>query len=291
MSKSERDEQHKRGVKPCPNPDCNVATYKDDGCHWLKCPKCKENWCWQCGHWGGGPSGRPPPHHVDICNDPVNEEWYIKAKETFDLTSTETLARFRWYHQRHINHMSSLAFADKLRFSVEEMAADMEPGKHDDDKKLITEAAEVLIEGRRLLAWSYVRAFSEAQARRSTVEFEKLQNIVETGTEQLSKMIEGDPPLNGMSWLWVALRTEKELTRMVAGGSEAAHDVQRNDLVKHLTALKENLLNMNNFINTRSAEETAEPKAAAAPKAKAKAKPKAKPKPKLGAVRPARRQR
>merc|ERR1719486_405029 len=87
-------------------------------------------------------------------------------------------------------------------------------------------------------------------------------------------MIEGDPPLNGMSWLWVALRTEKELTSMVAGGSDRSHDVQRNDLVEHLAALKTGLVSMNNFctITENDAASAAEPQAAAVPKAKAKAK-------------------
>jgi ariadne-1 len=290
LSKSERAEQHKRGVKPCPNPDCGVATYKDDGCHWLLCPKCKENWCWQCGHWGGGPSGRPPPHHVDICNDPVNEEWFAKAKESFDLSSAEALARFRWYYQRHVNHLGSLSFADKLRVSVEELSADMDS---EDDKKLIVEAAEILIESRRMLAWSYVWAFSKAQEKKVTTSFEKLQNEIEMRTEQLSKMIEGDPPLCGLSWLWVALRTKKELTSLVAGGSDKAHDVQRNDLVDHLTALKQDLESMKGFLDCEQGD-TAAPGSprpnAVAPKAKAKGKAKAKPRAKA-VLRPARQAR
>jgi ariadne-1 len=279
LSKSEKAAQHTKGVKPCPNPDCGVATYKDDGCHWLRCPQCKEFWCWQCGHWGGGPSNRPEPHHVDLCNDPVNEEWFRKARATFALTSEEQTACFRWYYQRHVNHLDSLKFADKLRIIVDEFISDMEHGKHDDDKQLIKQAAEVLIDSRSKLAWSYVWSFSESQAKRDTSYFDECQNRVEVGTEKLSQMIEGQPPLSGMSWLFVALRTDKELTRMVAGGTDRNHDVQRDDLVHHLEELIRDLEEMNSCVSKALQDNVSAQHggAAALPKAKAKARAKAKP--------------
>merc|ERR1712157_114348 len=84
-------------TKRCPNPKCGVASRKESGCHFLHCPQCKENWCWQCGDWGGGPSGRKEPHHVFDCNNPVNQEW-ARSSAAIEFSDDE---RFWFYHTRH----------------------------------------------------------------------------------------------------------------------------------------------------------------------------------------------
>jgi len=65
-----------QGARKCPNPDCGVMSQKAEGCNFIACPRCKEMWCWGCGDWGGGPSGRPHPHHVFYCTRlPVDPTW------------------------------------------------------------------------------------------------------------------------------------------------------------------------------------------------------------------------
>jgi len=103
------------GAKPCPNPDCTVLSNKESGCHYLLCPHCKEKWCWQCGDWGGGPSGRPEPHHVFDCNNPVNQTW---ARQTLSLDLFDDARRYWFYHERYSNHLQSLIFAEELRTSL-----------------------------------------------------------------------------------------------------------------------------------------------------------------------------
>jgi len=53
-------------IRNCPNPKCKVITEKESGCNYLRCSRCTCNWCWQCGDWGGGTSGRELPHHVYV---------------------------------------------------------------------------------------------------------------------------------------------------------------------------------------------------------------------------------
>lgn len=177
--------------KPCPNPECGVLAHKDSGCHYLSCSRCKEKWCWQCGDWGGGPSGRPEPHHVYDCNSAVNKEWY-KLASAVDVFNND--GKYWYYLERYKNHLSSLTFAERLRKAVEVMVAEIQ----DDvrfriqDIRLVRDAAELLIESRLVLAWTYVWAFfehNEAQLRL----FEFVQKDLETKTEQLSSMIENRP--------------------------------------------------------------------------------------------------
>eukprot|EP00929_Paragymnodinium_shiwhaense_P001126 TRINITY_DN10134_c0_g2_i1.p1 TRINITY_DN10134_c0_g2~~TRINITY_DN10134_c0_g2_i1.p1 ORF type:complete len:780 (-),score=186.97 TRINITY_DN10134_c0_g2_i1:181-2520(-) len=177
--------------KPCPNPSCGVLTHREVGCNYLVCTHCKEKWCWQCGDWGGGPSGRAKPHHVYSCNNPVNQDWNRRASEV-DVFSNE--GRFWFYFDRYKNHLASLKFAEKLRRSVDRMVADIDSAVEYSisDKQLVRAASELLIECRLVLAWTYVWAFFERDETRRRL-FEFTQNDLETKTEQLSKMIEDRP--------------------------------------------------------------------------------------------------
>eukprot|EP00928_Gymnodinium_smaydae_P080484 TRINITY_DN64171_c0_g1_i1.p1 TRINITY_DN64171_c0_g1~~TRINITY_DN64171_c0_g1_i1.p1 ORF type:complete len:772 (+),score=93.08 TRINITY_DN64171_c0_g1_i1:97-2412(+) len=100
-------------AKVCPNPECGAPSRKEDGCNYLVCPRCRVSWCWQCGDWGGGPSGRPEPHHVYDCNNPTNQEWAKSTAENF-----RDDGRDRFYYERYLNHLQSREFADKLRASL-----------------------------------------------------------------------------------------------------------------------------------------------------------------------------
>eukprot|EP00927_Polykrikos_kofoidii_P074248 TRINITY_DN70234_c0_g1_i1.p1 TRINITY_DN70234_c0_g1~~TRINITY_DN70234_c0_g1_i1.p1 ORF type:complete len:644 (-),score=111.16 TRINITY_DN70234_c0_g1_i1:74-2005(-) len=177
--------------KKCPNPECGVIAHKVSGCMYLQCPTCEEAWCWQCGDWGGGPSGRPPPHHVSECNDPVNASW---AKVSTAVLQGND-GRYLFYKERYDNHMASLAFAEKLRTSVKEIIEEMLMGDvvPVSAAQCLRDAAELLIECRLVLAWTYAFAFFESRdADRRLFEF--AQKDLEKMTEQLSAMIEDRSP-------------------------------------------------------------------------------------------------
>ena len=73
-----------RAERPCPNPRCAAPTLKESGCDFLVCGACREQWCWSCGQWGGGPSGRPPPHHVFACRSAAADAWKAATAERRD---------------------------------------------------------------------------------------------------------------------------------------------------------------------------------------------------------------
>ena len=96
-------------VKPCPNPDCAIASTKISGCMFLSCTKCNESWCWQCGDWGGGKSGRPSPHHVYDCNRPINKDWLNSGSDLFTNDG-----RFQFYFERYNNHGGALTVSRRV---------------------------------------------------------------------------------------------------------------------------------------------------------------------------------
>lgn len=178
-------------TKPCPNPDCRVLAHKMTGCHYLCCPQCKEHWCWQCGDWGGGPSGRREPHHVSDCNNPVNKDWY-KSAAAVDVFDNE--GKYWFYCERYKNHLNSHGFASDLRDKLKTIVKDIEEDAsfRIQDIQLVDDATELLIECRLVLAWTYVWAFfQQNEAQRQLFEF--VQKDLENKTEQLSGMIENQP--------------------------------------------------------------------------------------------------
>ncbi|CAE8631240.1 unnamed protein product [Polarella glacialis] len=63
-------------ARRCPNPQCGAMTQRAEGCLFMHCPRCTEMWCFNCGDWGGGPCGKPRPHHVFFCMEvPSDITW------------------------------------------------------------------------------------------------------------------------------------------------------------------------------------------------------------------------
>lgn len=257
-------------IKPCPNPQCRVPTYKRSGCHYMHCTQCNEKWCWMCGHWGGGPSERPEPHHVGKCNDPINKDWY--GWKYLDAFHNE--GRYLFYYERHANHLNSLEFAKELRENVGAASAEMESDVQIGPKaaELVRESAELLIECRQFLAWTYVWAFfQQDEANRKL--FEVAQNELETKTEQLSEMVEGDPNQMSTSWLWVAMGTQRELDDLVVGGPQIVQLDGFKKLLDHICALRKDLESIKDLVAAMTKTELQTPAPQAAPAVAPKAKP------------------
>lgn len=199
-----------------------------------------------------------------------------------------SMERFSYFYERHRNHLSSLDFAEALRAKVEAMLVEMAADA--DDQHLVRDAVDLLFECRRVLAWSYVWAFFQQDADQLT-DFEVLQNDLETMTEQLSSMIEGEPGRPTTSWLWMALCPNDELDQLVASFENDADSqaelrhIQRRKLNDIITALRPVLAALKERGTNDSKEPTSEataefpgaaPKAVAKRRAKAKVKAKAK---------------
>ena len=158
----------------------------------LTCTKCREQWCWQCGSWGGGPSKRPPPHHVHDCNSPPDADWVKDGGKLFDNDG-----RFMFYYERFQNHADAMRLAEQQRESARERVRKLEAERDADQTAMelayISDAVALVIECRRTLQWTYAHAFFEADdARRRLFEF--LQRDFEVMTEQLSGLTEKPLP-------------------------------------------------------------------------------------------------
>ena len=188
-----KDEEEKSGdgddssrrVKPCPNPECKIPTEKINGCMHLICSRCHCSWCWMCGDYGAGYTGRPPPHHVYVCNKPPDSKWNTKVAFKND-------GRFVFYHERYLNHQDAETFAHKKRDEGEAKAKELLrqfSSLSANDVKFVIDAYEVLIECRSALKWTYAYAFFlKTPASRGRFQF--LQADLEKRVEDFSKEVE-----------------------------------------------------------------------------------------------------
>ena len=119
----------------------------------LTCTKCREQWCWQCGSWGGGPSKRPPPHHVHDCNSPPDADWVKDGGKLFDNDG-----RFMFYYERFQNHADAMRFAEqqreRARARVRELEAECDGDQTAMELSYISDAVALVIECRRTLQWT-----------------------------------------------------------------------------------------------------------------------------------------
>jgi ariadne-1 len=172
------------GIKPCPNPDCGCLTEKISGCMYLQCAKCTCHWCWKCGGYGLGRTKRPAPHHVHDCNLPVNEEWNSTSSNLFDNDG-----RFLWYMERYDNHQNSLQFALKSCETISAQAEDLEASGIMISCEFLKDAVNLLVDCRRLLAWTYACAFFiVSDSDRERFQFQQL--YLEETTEKLHGLVE-----------------------------------------------------------------------------------------------------
>merc|ERR1712094_110563 len=117
---------------------------------------------------GGGTSGRPPPHHVYDCNNPVNQDW-AKSAATLNVFDE---GRYWFYFDRYKNHKDSHEHALKMRQAMDEAIRQLDDSSLAEegaeagavklsDIKIVLDVAELLVECRLVLVWSYVYAFFE----------------------------------------------------------------------------------------------------------------------------------
>lgn len=139
-------------ARRCPNPQCGTMTQKVEGCLFLGCPRCKEMWCWSCGEWGGGPSGRPRPHHVFVCTQLPSEPTWLDGHAS--LVGDD--ARLDFYRQIWDSR------------TVATVAGSSDASNASEQLELATAAAEASAVLRHGAAW---RFFERDEARRRLFEF------------------------------------------------------------------------------------------------------------------------
>merc|ERR1712232_449024 len=163
-------------ARRCPNPQCGTMTQKVEGCLFLGCPRCKEMWCWNCGEWGGGPSGRPKPHHVFVCTQLPSEPTWLDGHAS--LVTDDT--RLDLYRQIWDSRATATAKRSGASSASEQL----------DLAVAASEAATVLLHG---AAWRY---FERDEARRRLFEFAEVD--LERLLRQVAEYNEATP-LNGLN--------------------------------------------------------------------------------------------
>eukprot|EP00746_Dinoflagellata_sp_MGD_P054701 gnl/MRDRNA2_/MRDRNA2_23920_c0_seq1.p1 gnl/MRDRNA2_/MRDRNA2_23920_c0~~gnl/MRDRNA2_/MRDRNA2_23920_c0_seq1.p1 ORF type:complete len:557 (+),score=92.76 gnl/MRDRNA2_/MRDRNA2_23920_c0_seq1:43-1713(+) len=160
--------------RPCPNPDCRVMSQRIDGCNYLRCPKCREDWCWNCGDWGGGPSGRPKPHHVFHCADLPKDPSWLEGH-----SSLAEDARMTWYKELWDSRNSIFQESTHLQ---ERVLSTVDVGS----QKVLADAAEAAVQARRVLRDGAVwRLFERNEGHLRLFEFAETE--LEGMTSRLSE--------------------------------------------------------------------------------------------------------
>jgi ariadne-1 len=164
----------------------SVCVCVASGCLYLRC-KCGSNWCWHCGKVAD------ETHHVYECNRP-------EVKGAGDPASEQN--RYLFHFERFHLQLESSKTATK-QIVVAQGKVDQlidEQGMHSQQATFVREATELVVECRRMLAWSYARAFFLGQpgAEPATAEqiatkklFEYQQAELEVYTERLNALTEG----------------------------------------------------------------------------------------------------
>ena len=183
-------------VKPCPDPKCNIAVEKTDGCMFMRCT-CGVYWCWQCGQFD---KDKDKVHHVWMCNKPMAETWAKSGAAMF-----EDDGKFDFYHERYHNHMEACKIARNQLEVIKAKHAEMvESGKTLSTTEFLIEAANTVIRSRSTCAWTYAYCFSLSSDSQRTL-FEFQQEMMEKYTEDLAGLC--DAAVSGDDEQVVASRT------------------------------------------------------------------------------------
>lgn len=213
-------------TKTCPNPDCAVPSFKVDGCHYINCPRCRCNWCWMCGQWGGGPHNRPEPHHVFTCNNKINSAWAA------GMAHGVMFGLIRERYDEHLNAAKIAAEALQAKGDeiIGKMGGDLVE-KRRRDTKLIKDAVKVLVACRKEIAWTWVRIFFNMQGDEDNAR----KRIMKQG-ENFERHIETFNTMLSHDWFQVGIE-EHGLDDVASSILEARVEECQSELSKYCVSL------------------------------------------------------
>ena len=159
---------------------CHARVEKNGGCNWIAC-RCGHQFCYFC-------FGTDQSHHNQPCNAPPTAE-AAGAKSDLEY--------YMHYFDRWHGHCESSKLEGPLRQSardqMEILMRDHEAPRALSEVQHLGEAAEALIDCRRVLKHTYPRAFQMARGAEKDL-FEDLQARLEAQTERLSAALEAPKP-------------------------------------------------------------------------------------------------
>lgn len=185
-----------KNSKECPQ--CSTYIQKDGGCNWIRCGKCKYEFCWLCFH---------PIKHSEIdaaggahrCNTFDGKVVVEDGPGKTVNSEREEQLKLAHYYSRYEAHKNSAKLDEKLlkKHKAEEVSAD-------EARKMLMDARASALKrmrtARNTLCSSYVFGYYKQWDPSNSAKsiFEDLQHLLENRTEQLGHALESSfVPLNG----------------------------------------------------------------------------------------------
>jgi len=174
-------------TKKCPQ--CQSRIEKNQGCNHMNCKLCKHEFCWMCmqpwsehGQNTGGFYKCNKFEGVSKADDEQTEAEKAKSE----------LNRYLHYYQRYHGHDHSLKFAASQREAAERRMIETQESMQSSwiDVQFLHQAAELVIECRRLLKYTYVLGFFLTDKTPEKQLFEHHQEMLEKNTERLQECTE-----------------------------------------------------------------------------------------------------
>jgi len=173
---------------------CRVPIEKNQGCNHMTCRNCKHEFCWLCkGDWKDHGSATGGFYKCNI---------FEKKKKDNNLTDEEKaradaeseLERYGFYFTRYDNHIRSISYMEKTLNEAESRIGEL-MSKYQwkpNEASFIKDAANTIIDCRRLLAWTYPIGYYMDPKFLQVELFHQYQKDLEQYTEKLHELTEQD---------------------------------------------------------------------------------------------------
>lgn len=175
-------------TKKCPS--CASRIEKNQGCNHMKCGKCSFDFCWICmGPW--------TDHNQDTggyykCNRFETGKAVKGAGDGHEEQAKAELERYLHFYKRFHGHDHALGYAHKSRVEFEKKIMETKDSITCNwlDTQFLTAAADLVIECRRLLKYTYVLGYFLQDGTPEKALFEHQQEMLEKDTERLQEATE-----------------------------------------------------------------------------------------------------
>lgn len=186
MNESETANWILANTRKCPQ--CTTRIEKNQGCNHMTCKICKYEFCWICmGNWqehGQNTGGFYKCNRYDPSEVSSTVSAAQKAKQELD--------RYLHYYQRYHGHDQGLKYASKQREAAEAKMIEQQQQKGSSwmDVQFLYQAAEQVIDCRRVLKYTYCLGFFLLDGTPEKKLFEYQQEMLEKNVEKLHEYTE-----------------------------------------------------------------------------------------------------